>query len=207
MLFFPAIDLKEGKCVRLEQGDVNRSKVFDENPFLRAKLFKDLGCKWIHVVDLDGAFQGKAVNQEAIKEILKIKDLNVQLGGGIRNIESIDIWISLGVKRVILGTAVIKDPQLIVKACKKHPNKIAIGLDVRKGKVAVEGWVEQSEIKALDLAKKFENIGLTSIVYTDISKDGLLMGPSLKETVNFAKNINVPVIASGGVRNIKDLIY
>ena len=205
MIFFPAIDLKNGKCVRLEQGEAERSTVFDHNPVERAEYFKNLGCKWLHIVDLDGAFMGRPINHELVKSILNIKGLKVQLGGGIRNIEAIDLWISLGVERIILGTAAIESPQLVKDACKKYPGRIILGIDVRKKKVAIEGWKKQSEILALDLVKKYEKIGLSAIVYTDISKDGLLKGPSIEETANFAYNIKIPVIASGGVTSIRDL--
>ena len=206
MIFFPAIDIHDGKCVRLEQVDKKISKIFDDNPVARAGLFKKLGCQWIHVVDLDGAFSGKPVNYKIIEKIINLKDLNIQLGGGIRDINTIDLWIKLGVQRVILGTAAMKTPQLVFEACEKHPNKIVIGLDVRDGCIAVEGWLEQSDIEAISIAKKFENSGLSSIVYTDISKDGLLRGPSIDETVNFAKKIKTPVIVSGGISCAEDLI-
>ena len=221
MIFFPAIDLKNGKCVRLEQGDANRSKIFDENPYTRASLFKNSNCKWIHIVDLDGAFLGKPVNHKVVEKILNIKNIKIQLGGGIRNIQTIDTWIELGVKRVILGTAAIKNPKLVFEACEKYPGQIVLGLDVRNEEIALEGWLEQSEVRAYDIAKKFENIGLGAIVYTDISRDGLLEGLAIEKTANFAKKqgrelyvysgnfakkIKTPVIASGGVSSEKDLL-
>ncbi|PPR29820.1 MAG: 1-(5-phosphoribosyl)-5-[(5-phosphoribosylamino)methylideneamino] imidazole-4-carboxamide isomerase [Alphaproteobacteria bacterium MarineAlpha9_Bin2] len=205
MIFFPAIDLINGKCVRLEQGDPNKATIFDDNPLKRARYFKRLGCRWLHIVDLDGALRGKSINHEIVKNILKIKGLNIQLGGGIRTIESVDLWISLGVKRVILGTVAIKNPHLVKEACGKYPGKIILGIDVRNGRVAIEGWKKQSEIKALDLIKKFDGIGLSAVVYTDISKDGLLKGPSVEETANFACSTKIPVIASGGVTSKLDL--
>ena len=205
MIFFPAIDLKDGQCVRLEKGDMDKSTVFDPNPLNRAKFFLDSGSRWLHIVDLNGAFEGKPINSKPIRNILENVNVNIQLGGGIRNINTIDYWLDLGISRIILGTAALKNPSLVELACKKHPGKIAVGLDTRDGMVAVEGWAEQSKIKATDLAKKYEDIGVSVIIYTDINRDGVLLGPAIKETVNFAKNIDIPVIVSGGVSSIKDL--
>ena len=206
MIFFPAIDIKDGECVRLIKGDMKKSTVFDISPQNRAAAFVEKGCSWLHVVDLNGAFEGKPINRNPIKEILSNVNINIQLGGGIRDIETIDYWMDLGIQRIILGTIALKNPSIVVEACKKYPGKIAVGLDSRNGKVAVEGWAEQSNIKSIDLAKKFEDIGVAAIIYTDINRDGVLLGPAIEETVIFAKNINVPVIVSGGVSSMKDLI-
>ena len=206
MIFFPAIDIKDGECVRLIKGDMKKSTVFDISPQNRAAAFVEKGCSWLHVVDLNGAFEGKPINRNPIKEILSNVNINIQLGGGIRDIETIDYWMDLGIQRIILGTIALKNPSIVVEACKKYPGKIAVGLDSRNGKVAVEGWAEQSNIKSIDLAKKFEDIGVVAIIYTDINRDGVLLGPAIEETVIFAKNINIPVIVSGGVSSMKDLI-
>ena len=206
MIFFPAIDIKDGECVRLIKGDMKKSTVFDISPQNRAAAFVEKGCSWLHVVDLNGAFEGKPINRNPIKEILSNVNINIQLGGGIRDIETIDYWMDLGIQRIILGTIALKNPSIVVEACKKYPGKIAVGLDSRNGKVAVEGWAEQSNIKSIDLAKKFEDIGVAAIIYTDINRDGVLLGPAIEETVIFAKNINIPVIVSGGVSSMKDLI-
>ena len=207
MIFFPAIDIKDGECVRLIKGDMKKSTVFDISPQNRAAAFVEKGCSWLHVVDLNGAFEGKPINRNPIKEILSNVNINIQLGGGIRDIETIDYWMDLGIQRIILGTIALKNPSIVVEACKKYPGKIAVGLDSRNGKVAVEGWAEQSNIKSIDLAKKFEDIGVAAIIYTDINRDGVLLGPAIEETVIFAKNINIPVIVSGGVSSMKDLIH
>jgi len=206
MIFFPAIDLKDGECVRLIRGNMNESTVFDSEPQKRAAKFAEAGCSWLHIVDLNGAFEGKPKNSKPIKEILSNVDINIQLGGGIRNIETIDYWLDLGVQRIILGTIALKQPAIVEQACKKYPKQIAVGLDSREGKVAVEGWAEQSNIKAIDLARKFEDAGVAAIIYTDINRDGVLLGPAIEETIKFAKSINIPVIVSGGVSSIDDII-
>ena len=206
MIFFPAIDLKDGKCVRLIQGDMATFKIFDESPINRAKLFLKEGCSWLHIVDLNGAFKGKPINTKAIKEIIKNVNINIQLGGGIRDIETIDFWVDLGVNRIVLGTVALKNPEIVKEACKKHYGKIAIGLDTREGLVAVEGWAEQSKVKALDLVKQYEDYGVSTIIYTDIKRDGILRGPAAEGTAEFAEKINIPVIVSGGVSSIEDLI-
>jgi len=205
MIFFPAIDLKDGKCVRLKQGDMSQSTVFDLDPVARAKSFYDAGCSWLHLVDLNGAFEGKPINHEIVESIIKNVDIKIQLGGGIRNLDTIDLWIKAGIKRLIIGTMALKKPELVVDACKKYPGKIAIGIDVRNGKIATEGWVEQSQISAMDLVKKFESVNVSAIIYTDISRDGILMGPALEETLAFAKNTDIPIIISGGVSSEKDI--
>ena len=205
MIFFPAIDLKDGQCVRLEKGDMDRATIFDSDPVSRAKSFLISGCSWLHLVDLNGAFQGKPVNQQAVENIIKNVDINIQLGGGIRNLETIDLWINTGIDRVILGTMALTKPDLVISACKKYPGKIAVGIDARKGMVAVEGWVKQTKIKALDLVKKFEDVGVSAIIYTDINRDGILTGPAINETIELAESINIPVIVSGGVSSIEDI--
>ena len=205
MIFFPAIDLKDGQCVRLEKGDMDKATIFDSDPVSRAKSFLISGCSWLHLVDLNGAFQGKPVNQQAVENIIKNVDINIQLGGGIRNQETIDLWINTGIDRVILGTMALTKPDLVISACKKYPGKIAVGIDAREGMVAVEGWVKQTKIKALDLVKKFEDVGVSAIIYTDINRDGILTGPAINETIELAESINIPVIVSGGVSSIEDI--
>ena len=205
MIFFPAIDLKDGKCVRLKQGDMLKSTVFDLDPVARAKSFYDAGCSWLHLVDLNGAFEGKPINHGVVKSIIKNVDIKIQLGGGIRNFDTIDFWIRAGIKRLIIGTMALKNPELVIEACKKYPGKIAIGIDVRNGKIATEGWAEQSQISAIDLVKNFESADVSAIIYTDISRDGVLMGPALEETLGFANNTNIPIIISGGVSSEKDI--
>jgi phosphoribosylformimino-5-aminoimidazole carboxamide ribotide isomerase len=206
MIFFPAIDLKDGQCVRLKQGEISQATIFDSDPTSRAKSFLEAGCSWLHLVDLNGAFEGRPVNQKAIENILENVDIKIQLGGGIRSFETIELWLSLGISRIILGTMALNNPDLVVRACKKYPEQIAVGLDAREGMLAVEGWVKQSKIKALDLAKKFEDVGVSAIIYTDISRDGILSGPAIEETVVLAESVSIPVIVSGGVSSIKDII-
>ena len=205
MIFFPAIDLKDGQCVRLEKGDMNKATIFDSDPVSRASSFLKSGCSWLHLVDLNGAFEGKPINQKAVENIIKKVNIKIQLGGGIRSLETIDLWISTGIDRVILGTMALKNPDLVIRACKKHPGKIAVGIDAREGMVAVEGWVKQTKIKALDLVKKFEDVGVSAIIYTDINRDGILMGPAINETIELAESTNIPVIVSGGISSIKDI--
>lgn len=205
MIIFPAIDLKEGKCVRLYQGDMNQATIFNDSPANQAKEFENLGFKFIHIVDLDGAVLGKSMNQESIKEILANITIPIQLGGGIRSIAAIENWLELGVNRVILGTAAIKDPELVIKACKKFPGKIVVGIDAKSGMVATEGWVESSGVTTIDLAKKFEDCGVSAIIYTDISRDGTLSGFDVDGTKNLAEQINIPVIISGGISSIEDV--
>ncbi len=205
MIIFPAIDLKDGKCVRLFKGDMNQATTFNDNPAAQALEFEKAGFKFLHIVDLDGAIAGKSANEKSIKEILKTIKIPAQLGGGIRSIEQISKWLELGVKRVILGTVAAKNPSLVIEACKKFPGKIVVGIDARNGNVATEGWVEGSEIKALDLAKKFENCGVNAIIYTDISRDGTLIGADLEGTKNLAQNLKIPIIASGGVSSLDNI--
>ena len=205
MIFFPAIDLKDGQCVRLEKGDMDKATIFDSDPVSRAKFFLKAGCSWLHLVDLNGAFEGKPINQKAVENIIKNVKINIQLGGGIRSFETIDLWINKGINRVILGTMALINPDFVIKACKKYPGRIAVGIDARDGMVAVEGWVKQTKINVLELAKKFEDVGVSAIIYTDINRDGILAGPAIKETVELADSINIPVIVSGGVSSIEDV--
>ena len=205
MIIFPAIDLKNGHCVRLYKGDMDQSTIFNDNPAAQAREFESQGFKYLHVVDLDGAVSGNSVNEKSVKEILSAVKISVQLGGGIRTIAAIEKWIALGVSRVILGTVAAKNPELVIEACKKFPGKIVVGIDAKHGMVATEGWVETSEITALDLAKKFENCGVAAIVYTDVSRDGALEGVDIEGTKHLAENLSIPVIASGGVASMRDV--
>lgn len=205
MIIFPAIDLKDGKCVRLFKGDMNQVTVFNDSPAAQAKKFEDFGFKFLHIVDLDGAIAGGSRNTESVKEILKTIEIPTQLGGGIRSISAIEKWLEIGISRVILGTVAAKNPELVVEACKKFPGKIVVGIDAKGGKVATEGWVETSEITSLELAKKFENCGVSAIIYTDISRDGTLTGFDFEGTKKLAENLSIPIIASGGVSKAEDL--
>ncbi|MEQ8505446.1 MAG: 1-(5-phosphoribosyl)-5-[(5-phosphoribosylamino)methylideneamino]imidazole-4-carboxamide isomerase [Rhodospirillales bacterium] len=205
MIFFPAIDLKDGQCVRLYQGDMDKATVFSDDPAAQAKAFQDAGCEWVHLVDLNGAFEGKPVNGAAVNGILDALDIPVQLGGGIRTMATIDDWLARGVRRVILGTVALTDPDLVIAACKAHPGRVAVGIDARDGRVAVEGWAEVSEMTALDLAKRFEDAGVAAIIFTDIGRDGVMQGPNQDATLELARAVSIPVIASGGVSSMADL--
>ncbi len=205
MYLLPAIDLKEGKCVRLKQGNMAQTTVFNDDPAAQAQEFVAQGAEWIHIVDLDGAFAGKPVNATAVENILNKVSVNIELGGGIRTIETIKMWIDKGVRRVILGTIALRDPDFVKKACREFPDKIAVGIDARDGFVAVEGWAEKSEMTALDLARCFESVGVSAIIYTDVSRDGVLQGPNLPATVQLASSISTPVIVSGGISSLKDI--
>jgi phosphoribosylformimino-5-aminoimidazole carboxamide ribotide isomerase len=206
MIIFPAIDLKNGACVRLFKGDMNQATIFNNDPTNQAQEFEKLGFKFLHIVDLDGAIAGKSINENVLKEILKNIKIPIQLGGGIRSIKAIEKWLELGIKRIILGTIAAKNPELVIEACKKFPGKIVIGIDAKNGFVATEGWVETSEIPVLELAKKFEDCGAVAIIYTDISRDGTLTGTDLNGTKNLAQNLKIPVIASGGVSDLEDVL-
>lgn len=205
MILFPAIDLKNGQCVRLVKGDMAQATVFNTDPADQARQFAAAGAEWLHLVDLDGAFAGKAVNEEAVQSILGATALPVQLGGGIRDMARIEAWLKKGVARVILGTVALKDPDLVKQACRRFPGKIAVGIDAKGGKVAVEGWAETSELTALDLAHRFEDAGVSAIIYTDIDRDGLLQGVNVTATADLAAALAIPVIASGGVSAIGDI--
>ena len=205
MIFFPAIDIKDGQCVRLYQGDMERVTVFGDDPAGQARGFADAGAEWLHVVDLNGAVAGKPLNAVAVRGILDAISIPVQLGGGIRDRETIDFWLDGGVARVILGTAAVREPALVKEACGDRPGRVAVGIDARDGMVAVEGWTELAEITALDLAKRFEDSGAAAIIYTDIARDGAMKGPNVEATVELAKAVSIPVILSGGVSSMADL--
>ncbi len=205
MILFPAIDLKEGLAVRLEQGDMARATVFSRDPAQQAQAFEIQGFKHLHVVDLDGAFAGKSMNGAAVERILETVGLCVQLGGGIRDMATIDGWLEKGVNRVIIGTAAVRNPALVKEAAKKFPRRVAVGLDARDGKVAVQGWAETSELSALEIARRFEDAGVAAIIYTDVARDGMLQGLNLDATIALAEAISIPVIASGGLASIEDI--
>jgi phosphoribosylformimino-5-aminoimidazole carboxamide ribotide isomerase len=205
VILFPAIDLKNGQCVRLEQGDMARVTVFNINPAAQARSFAEQGFEYLHVVDLDGAFAGKPMNAQAVEAMLKEVTMPVQLGGGIRDLATVEAWLSKGVARVIIGTAAVRDPDFVKTAAGKFPGRVAVGLDARDGKVAVQGWAETSEVTALDIAQRFEDAGVAAIIFTDISRDGLLKGLNLDATIALAERISIPVIASGGLASINDV--
>ena len=205
MILFPAIDLKDGLAVRLQQGDMARATVFNRDPAAQAHVFETAGFRHLHVVDLDGAFAGKPMNGSAVDRILETVGLCVQLGGGIRDMKTIEGWLGKGVDRVIIGTAAVRDPELVRRAARAFPGRVAVGLDARDGKVAVAGWAETSELSALDIARRFEDAGVAAIVYTDIARDGLLKGLNLDATIALADAVSIPVIASGGFASIADV--
>jgi len=205
LTLYPAIDLKDGACVRLRRGEMADSTVYSDDPGAQARAWQDAGCRWLHVVDLNGAFAGRPVNADAVRAILASVNIPVQLGGGIRDLDGIRAWLAAGVRRVILGSAAAKNPRLVRQACRTHPGRIAVGIDARDGFVATEGWAETSTMRALDLALRFEDAGAAAIIYTDISRDGMLSGLNLEQTIDLASQISTPVIASGGVGGIDDL--
>lgn len=205
MILYPAIDLKEGRCVRLIRGDMEQVTVFNDDPVAQAASFVDAGASWLHLVDLDGAFAGKPVNAKAVQAIVNEVDIPVQLGGGIRTLQTIEDWLNCGVMRVILGTAAVKDPDLVTQACRKFPGQVAVGIDARGGRVAVEGWAEETDIQAVDLARKFADAGVDAIIYTDIDRDGVLQGANIPATAELARAVSIPVIASGGVSSLTDI--
>ncbi|WP_044562528.1 1-(5-phosphoribosyl)-5-[(5-phosphoribosylamino)methylideneamino]imidazole-4-carboxamide isomerase [Azospirillum sp. B4] len=205
MIIYPAIDLKDGNCVRLVRGDMDQATVFNTDPADQAARFAAQGFEWLHLVDLNGAFAGRPVNGDAVAAILNRVKLPVQLGGGIRDLATIEDWLKRGVERVILGTIAVRDPDLVKQACRLFPGRVAVGIDAREGRVAVEGWAEASDLTALDLALKFEDAGVAAIIYTDIDRDGALGGVNVEATADLASHLTTPVIASGGVSSIADL--
>ena len=205
MILYPAIDLKDGACVRLIKGDMDQATVFNDSPGNQAKRFVDAGAEWIHVVDLNGAFAGKPVNAGAVDAILKSAQVPIQLGGGIRDMATIEAWLTAGVARVILGTVAVKNPALVREASKTFPGKVAVGIDARGGKVATEGWAEASELDVEDLARRFVNAGVAAIIHTDIDRDGVLGGPNVAASAALARAVPIPVIVSGGVSSLDDL--
>jgi phosphoribosylformimino-5-aminoimidazole carboxamide ribotide isomerase len=205
VILFPAIDLKEGRCVRLIRGDMAQATVFNDDPAAQAVAFAEQGFRWLHVVDLDGAFAGKPMNAAAVSAILERVRLPVQLGGGIRDMQTVAGWLEAGVRRVIIGTAAVRDPAFVREAVKAWPGRVAVGIDARSGMVAVEGWAETSTLSALDLARRFEDAGVAAIVFTDIDRDGVLMGINWDSTIALASAVSIPVIASGGLASMVDI--
>jgi phosphoribosylformimino-5-aminoimidazole carboxamide ribotide isomerase len=205
VILFPAIDLKEGLAVRLEQGDMARATIFHRDPATQAQAFAQQGFEYLHVVDLDGAFAGRPVNAAAVERILEVVGIPVQLGGGVRDMATVEGWLGKGVDRVIIGTAAVRDPALVKEAAKAFPGRVAVGLDAREGRVAVAGWAETSELTALDIARRFEDAGVSAIIYTEVSRDGMLKGLNLDATIALANAISIPVIASGGLASIEDI--
>ncbi len=205
MILYPAIDLKEGHCVRLVQGDMAQAVVFNDDPAAQAKAFADAGFAWLHVVDLDGAFAGAPMNAAAVDAILAAVDIPVQLGGGIREMRTLEGWLEKGVARVIIGTAAVRDPAFVHEAARRHPGRIAVGIDAKDGRVAVAGWAETSSMTAEDLGRRFEDAGVAAIIYTDIARDGILKGLNIEMTVALAEAVSIPVIASGGLASIEDV--
>jgi phosphoribosylformimino-5-aminoimidazole carboxamide ribotide isomerase len=205
VILFPAIDLKNGEAVRLQQGDMARATVFNRDPVAQAREFEATGFEWLHLVDLDGAFAGKPVNALAVAAILKAVKIPVQLGGGIRNLAAVESWLSEGITRVIVGTAAVRDPEFVKQAAREFPGKIAVGIDARRGKVAVSGWAEETQLEAVELARLFEGVGVAAIIYTDVERDGMLQGLNLEATIALADAIRIPVIASGGLASIEDV--
>ena len=206
MILFPAIDLKDGQCVRLKLGDMDQATIYNPDPAAQALAFQNQGFEWLHVVDLNGAFAGESVNGAAVEAILKATKNPVQLGGGIRTLEHIEAWLSKGLTRVILGTVAVRNPELVKEACRKFPGHIAVGIDAKGGRVAVEGWAEASELGVIELAQKFEGAGVSAIVYTDIDRDGILTGINWDSTIELADAVSIPVIASGGLASIADIV-
>ena len=205
MILFPAIDLKDGHCVRLRQGEMEQATVFNTDPAAQAREFEEAGFEWLHIVDLNGAFEGRPVNEKTVEAIFAAVHISIQLGGGIRDLDTIVTWLEKGVDRVILGTVAVRDPALVREAARDFPGCVAVGIDARDGKVAIEGWAETSEISALDLARRFEDAGVAAIVHTDIARDGVLQGLNLDASAEIARAVAIPVIASGGLSGISDI--
>jgi len=206
MILYPAIDLKDGQCVRLLRGEMSAATVFGDDPAAQARAFQDAGCEWLHLVDLNGAFAGQPVNGDAVRAILAATDVPAQLGGGIRDMATIERWLEAGIARVILGTVAVEDPDLVRQAAAAHPGRIAVGLDARNGRVATRGWAEETDVNVTDLARQFEDAGIAAIIYTDIDRDGAMQGPNVQATEALARAVNIPVIASGGVSSMDDLM-
>jgi phosphoribosylformimino-5-aminoimidazole carboxamide ribotide isomerase len=205
VILFPAIDLKDGQCVRLRHGDMATATVYNEDPAAQARAFEAQGFEWLHVVDLNGAFRGASVNSAAVGAILKATKNPVQLGGGIRTLAQIEDWLARGLARVILGTVAVRDPDLVKDACRRFPGQVAVGIDAKGGKVAVEGWAESSSLGVVELAQKFEGAGVAAIIYTDIDRDGVLSGINWRSTIDLADAVSIPVIASGGLASLDDI--
>lgn len=206
MILYPAIDLKDGQAVRLYKGEMEQATVFNDNPAAQARAFVDAGCEYLHLVDLNGAFAGTPINGAAVEAILADVDVPTQLGGGIRDMATIEMWLARGISRVILGTVAVENPDLVREAARHFPNQIAVGLDAREGRVATRGWAEETDVMVTDLAKSFEDAGVTAIIYTDINRDGAMAGPNIEATEALARATTLPVIASGGVSSLADLI-
>jgi phosphoribosylformimino-5-aminoimidazole carboxamide ribotide isomerase len=205
MILFPAIDLKDGQCVRLKLGDMAQATVFNDDPAAQAKQFEQQGFAWLHLVDLNGAFAGKPVNEGAIDAILGAVSLPIQLGGGIRSLAHVETWLGKGIRRVILGTVALRDPALVREACRLFPGRIAVGIDAKGGRVAVEGWAETSDLTAVELARRFSDAGVAAIIFTDIDRDGVLKGLNIDSTLELARSVPIPVIASGGLASMDDI--
>lgn len=205
MILFPAIDLKNGEAVRLQQGDMSRATVFNRDPAAQARAFEAAGFEWLHLVDLDGAFAGKPVNALAVAAIVRAVKMPVQLGGGIRNLAMVDAWLGQGIKRVIIGTAAVRDPEFVKRAALKHPGRIAVGIDARAGKVAISGWAESTHLDVVELARRFEDAGVSLIVHTDVERDGMLKGLNFDASIALAEATRIPVVASGGLASLDDV--
>jgi phosphoribosylformimino-5-aminoimidazole carboxamide ribotide isomerase len=205
MIIYPAIDLKDGKCVRLLRGEMEKATVFSEHPHEQAKRFEQAGFHWLHLVDLNGAFEGRPVNAKAVSAILQNVNMLTQLGGGIRTMETIGAWLDAGVNRVILGTVAVKEPGMVMRACRAFPDQIVVGIDAKEGFVATDGWAKVTNIKAAELALKFEDAGVSAIIYTDIGRDGAMEGPNIEETARLAERLSTPVILSGGISKLDDV--
>ena len=205
MNLYPAIDLKDGQCVRLKQGRMEDSTVFNEDPTIPAQAFAKAGCDWLHLVDLNGAFAGEPINRRTVANIRAAVDSNIQLGGGIRTMDCISTWLATGINRVILGTAAVKNPQLVQDACREFPDRIAVGIDTKGENVATEGWATDSGVNAIELAKRFEDSGVAAIIHTAVERDGMMQGPDLTATLKLAQAVSIPVIVSGGVSSLDDL--